>query len=344
MWLYVPSAYLPVAAGSTWDLSAPELLAQSVAWNTKHMPPQSWRRVLRTAGWMRHLSGLMCPPSTAARGVESWISSLGDSLVRTSATPGSASASKASAAGSGRSTPESFAKWDHDTSSWRTSQLSLFADSTLCSPTFTRSGSMRSGKLFERPTLERPTEGSECLSWPTPDAMVANDGQDVESYQARRRRLQEKHRNGNGAGLVLAMAAKMWPTPNVVEDRGSPEVWQARRERLKAANPALGDLHLGLSIAAKMWPTASASDGKGSAQIGQRKGQLSEAAEQKFPSLQARRTPAAGVDTSTPSLVLNPQFVEALMGWPIGHSDCGSLATESSPIRQSSRGASCGNG
>jgi hypothetical protein len=44
-------------------------------------------------------------------------------------------------------------------------------------------------------------------------------------------------------------------------------------------------------------------------------------------------TPKDGEPTSKTTRVLNPQFVEALMGWPIGWSACGSWATESSPSK-----------
>jgi hypothetical protein len=49
--------------------------------------------------------------------------------------------------------------------------------------------------------------------WPTPAANTY--GEDLEREMARRARLKEKHGNGNGAGMTIALAAQMtgWPTP-----------------------------------------------------------------------------------------------------------------------------------
>jgi len=46
------------------------------------------------------------------------------------------------------------------------------------------------------------------------------------------------------------------------------------------------------------------------------------------PFLPDRATSRAGGDTSKADLTLNPLFVEALMGWPIGWTGFGSAATE----------------
>jgi len=48
---------------------------------------------------------------------------------------------------------------------------------------------------------------------PTPDAMVANLNESVESVLARRAQCKKTANNGNGFGLRLATVAKMWPTP-----------------------------------------------------------------------------------------------------------------------------------
>ncbi len=54
--------------------------------------------------------------------------------------------------------------------------------------------------------------------WPTPDAQVINDGEEPETFLARKEKEKEKGINGNGMGTPLAMAAKMFqasarPTP-----------------------------------------------------------------------------------------------------------------------------------
>ncbi len=48
---------------------------------------------------------------------------------------------------------------------------------------------------------------------PTPAASNFNDGESLESWQARQQRLKAKHNNGNGMGMPLGIAAKLLRTP-----------------------------------------------------------------------------------------------------------------------------------
>jgi len=73
------------------------MLAPSVSWRGKLLPPKSWRRVCTTAFSTTRLSGLTSPPSTLARGVDSWISSLAASRVNRSRAPESNSETTTSA-------------------------------------------------------------------------------------------------------------------------------------------------------------------------------------------------------------------------------------------------------
>jgi hypothetical protein len=73
----------------------------------------------------------------------------------------------------GANTFESLARFDRDSSSWRTSQLCLGEGSTEFSGTWPRSGMTRSGIAYRLPTLApRLTErgGIACGLWPTPVA------------------------------------------------------------------------------------------------------------------------------------------------------------------------------
>lgn len=69
---------------------------------------------------------------------------------------------------SGTKCSASFASYDRASSSWRTSQTSLFAGSTSSSLALPKAGLMQSGCLFERPTLERLTVDCGSSLWPTP--------------------------------------------------------------------------------------------------------------------------------------------------------------------------------
>src|SRR4051794_21641124 len=62
----------------------------------------------------------------------------------------------------------SFASYDRDTFSLKTSQQSLFGDSIACLAILPRAGSMRNGRLFRRTCWERRTKEREFSLWPTP--------------------------------------------------------------------------------------------------------------------------------------------------------------------------------
>ncbi len=90
------------------------------------------------------------------------------SPVRTSVLPERAQALRASAAACGRSTPELLARYDHATSSWRTSQLCLDGALSEFSETWPRSGMMRNGIAYQLAPLVRLTDETGSGSWATP--------------------------------------------------------------------------------------------------------------------------------------------------------------------------------
>lgn len=66
--------------------------------------------------------------------------------------------------------PESLAKFDRVTSSWKTAQYSLAGGLAEYSETWPRSGSMRNGIVFRRAKSGRHTHAKGCSFWPTPRA------------------------------------------------------------------------------------------------------------------------------------------------------------------------------
>jgi DNA (cytosine-5)-methyltransferase 1 len=168
-----------------------------------------------------------------------------------------------------------------------------------------------------------------------------NDGQDVEKYQSRRRRLQEKHRNGNGAGLVLSMASAMWQTPTVLDSGGRDYVYPSG-DKTKPFSTLVGQAQ-GTKFEAAMWATPTVQDSAntaGPSRFDRSSHPLNVQAVSLGPLVPA--TPSAGAPTSPTTRRLNPRFVEALMGWPIGFSDCDSSETESSLTAPPSPGVSSG--
>lgn len=87
MWLYIPNlpeTSSPCAQGSadsnsescSLSIISERLVGASATWRGKHQPPQAWSRQWKRGGFIRRLSGLTLPPSTAAHGVDLFISSL----------------------------------------------------------------------------------------------------------------------------------------------------------------------------------------------------------------------------------------------------------------------------
>ena len=161
-WLYVPGL-----RASNSDSSSPSEIpiAPSVTWKGKPLRPSYWPAVWKKAISKWRLSGTISNPSMAARGVESWISSARDSLASQSLALGSDEPKKTSD-GFGLTSLASFARYDRESSRWKTYQGSLFADSETFSESWPPSGSMRSGCAFERRTLERRTFGAAFSFWP----------------------------------------------------------------------------------------------------------------------------------------------------------------------------------
>lgn len=121
--------------------------------------------------------GMTCAPLTDGHGEALLTWYLAASRARTSAPPARAQASTARAAGSGPRWPASLAKYDHDTSSWRTHQFLLLGGLDEFSETWPRWGLMRNGESWALPTPELRTFESESGLLPTPN--VPNGGRSV---------------------------------------------------------------------------------------------------------------------------------------------------------------------
>lgn len=100
----------------------------------------------------------------------------GDSRAKMCHSPDSPKGSTAHEADSGASTCESFAWFDHDTSSWKTSQPSLFGGWTAFSETLPESGTMRNGRLYRRAPWVPHMCDDDCSLWPTPTASMGKRG------------------------------------------------------------------------------------------------------------------------------------------------------------------------
>ena len=167
--------------------------------------------------------------------------------------------------------------------------------------------------------------------WPTPDANAMNLGESPESWDARRETLRAKHGNGNGAGRVLAVEASRWATPRScsaaaaaftddaiakagerfpnLESQVQLATWstpQARDEHTYAktkrgANSPGGTPLTVQAVESRAWPTPGANE---------------DAAGRPGAAMQPMLGNHPDVRTQG-SLALHPDWVEALMGWPL---------------------------
>ena len=112
-------------------------------------------------------SGMMSPPSTELRGEEKSMSSAEGFHAPTFPVPVKARESKVKKADSGQKWPESLAKYDRNSRSWRTAQCLLFEDLTECLAIFPRWGMMHNGELWELAMSERLIEENESGFLPT---------------------------------------------------------------------------------------------------------------------------------------------------------------------------------
>ena len=129
--------------------------------------------------------------------------------------------------------------------------------------------------------------------WPTPSAgMHKQDVNDAGQYA--------EGILADGHQIMLPAAVKLWPTPRSTDGAHGGRV--TPRKSREGGN-------LIEAVSARNFPTPSANDWKGSSQEGQRRGQLTD------PAMGA--IPAGGQ--------LNPDWVELLMGWPLGWTRLDSL-------------------
>lgn len=287
-WYYVPS----ISAPDTEALSLPS--AESPApWltlsGTPTQRPLSWRGWQRR-GWIKLLSGLTFAPSMVQRGVDEWISSLPVSRASRSRRPASGWV-LTTTVGSGPKSPGSSATWNPATCSWRTSQELFEQDLPMSSVTLPSSGSMRNGVCSLRPPLERPIDASGSGLWPTATGMDsrASDG--------------NPNTTGTHGVTLTDRAVRMWPTPKAVD---TPQKNGPGDQARNSPN---------LPAAVAMWPTPRASMNenrttKDAPSHGKTHGRT-------LAGTASHHAPTTSTGGSN-GMVLNPRFVEALMGLPNG--------------------------
>ncbi|KKN81071.1 hypothetical protein LCGC14_0322900 [marine sediment metagenome] len=180
------------------------------------------------------------------------ISFVGASPVKTSAAPASGQESKASEAGCGLSSTESFASYDPDTCSWKTSQLCLFGGWIEFSETWPMAGTMRNGIVFrQQPLVPRISDiGFSFL--PTATASMG----EVYNEQTTNHDTIRKFRE---AGII----PKRWPIP-----KSSP----SGPDFARASRPGTGSDDLATAVA--RFPTPTSTDAIKGGNVSPRRGAM----------------------------------------------------------------------
>jgi hypothetical protein len=237
--------------------------------------------------------GMMLQHLTATRGEEKSMSSAGVFPVKTSQQQEKEPGSQENEAVSGQKWPESLAKYDPNTHSWRTHQCLLFEDLTECLAIFPKWGMMHDGELWELTMSAHLIEENESGLQPdginffhTPNTTGLDGG------SSSRKALKKRQ------GMI-------WPTPlscSAMAATITPDsVWNENRFQ-----------NLETIVGRSMWPTPCASDNRDRGHIG-------------MPVIQRRKEKGKqiglGQSVSDTSGALNPDWVEWLMGWPIGWTD-----------------------
>jgi hypothetical protein len=208
---------------------------------------------------------------------------------KTSVAPERERASRGSGPACGKKWRGSLARYDPDTCLWRTAQFSLLGGLELFSETFPRWGTMRSGELWERTTPVLRISGNAFGYWPTPRAQ--EPGRTTEGYGRDLAELVEgkDQRKAN-------TPSGNWPTPTCSD---------AFTDKLQSSQQKEGSMHsVNLSQAVRMFPTPTATNTKAVHMRGADNGKERE----------PRVVQEGGGQ-------LNPDWVEWLMGWPLGWTD-----------------------
>lgn len=323
MWLYIPSTSSPSVLGSEVSTSAStqlsneqaSLLARSVTSRGKLMQPRYWSSVWKKRGWIRHLSGVTSPPSMLDLGLASWTAS----LVASHARAGVTQESNASSRTSGTSTLMSRASSrlsDLDSSSSRTSPAILLAEHLTSPETCNAWATELRRHCSERrrlaPLIAESGSSSSAPADQWPTTTTTQDAHNTAGASQFDRHV-----------LPLNVVASMWPTVVVGDSRS------AARHTTKTDVMHPGTMLLD-AVRAFDFPTPSATE-YGSSQNGiNGKGGAFERPSAGTPSLStaARQGALPGGAKG----VLNPVFVEALMGWPLGWTEPLETAQDTAPF------------
>ena len=337
------SAFVQDTPGLNLELSEQAwMLEQSVTWRSKFMSKQYWLKRWKKGDYVQHLCGLMPKPSLHQSFVEKYTASLPDIPVSHFQVQESEKAKK---------TQDTCGP----TSESMSGQLDLFGAFSKMSEVTPRWGygescpiwkkmvTERSGDCSRRRKQARLTNASDASSWQNYPTPTSRDWKGKQANKYKDERGEENNMKfASLPGVVDKISKSNWATPTLSDTRPNRDIEkQLKRNSLGLAEEA--KIHAGPPAPEKSstsgknhgsWPTARSSDAEG--------GRIkTEQTEKGFRSKREKSDQYFGAKlrdaaemNKPPAMKLNPSWVEQLMGLPIGWTDLGSWAMESSPKPQ----------
>lgn len=271
---------------------------------------KSYRRGKQTVLFHGFPSLQMSQNLTDDRGAALLMSFVADSRAKTSAPLEMVPVSTANAQDSGEKWPALSARYDLNTSSWKTAHCLWDEDLPWSSVTLPTWGMTRSGSVYRHPTAARPISATGAGLWRTPSAHVIDEKSSVVKLDGRT----PSDPQVGLADQVMAAERRLWPSPNACKAGGDVTLRKSGDGRSKPNK-------LGWAVAEATWPTPTATASKGWSPNHNRAH-----TDDRLDFSVERESFQPG--QKTPPKRLNPDWVEWLMGWPIGHTDLKPLATD----------------
>ncbi len=327
------SPSVPVTEALTLDCAdASQACAQSLMRRSKPAQSSFFLREWKAGRLMRLRSGLICEPSLGDRFLAAWTSSLAVTLASPSAQPVSDSEQTTSDT-SGLPLQLAFGFCDQDSASSRTSRDTSLLDCEKSLKSWKDSVTARRGEYSARLKSAHRTSASGYSSWPT---AKARDWKDTEGCSLDAVNPDGTHRNRRDR-LMGAIVAEMrgqavpanrsthgsrqesWPTPDATNaNDGVP--WEkfhaSMMERRAQVKKAIAEgktkqgsgrsPNLAASVQNPQWATPQTRDNR------------SGGAERWDNPERSRNLNDQVATQTTQNAKLNPRWVEALMGLPIG--------------------------
>ena len=311
VWLFVPGL-----EDSNWDSISPspniELFV--TASGKPSLRPLSWRG-WQTRPWIRLLSGTTLPPSTADRGVASFISS----LRATPASPGAMPASERDTKTSGSclmTLPELSERWSPSLYSLKMLQEQLTFDS-IAKPSSKAWATELRRDYSQRLKWGRRTGGSESFCWRTPQGQEPQINPDKLTGEDGHRKYNKE--TGRLAQYSVTQQAANWPTPASRDVKGD----YLDESMIRKDGKSRMDLLPNVASRFSLQDQQTSTPGEKCFNAGPNSNlPWPSPRAQKLDKLESNTRNATGKGKK-----LNPRFVEWLMGLPFGMTDFDVLET-----------------